>query len=378
MSLVASPATSGKVAPLRPSPRLSDLLMRVGAAERPAAARHVLRAAYRKLVGVAPPSLPAEDLRGLAAALLAALPTAPLDTIGDALVASWEALTKASPAIQVDNLLRATLAADMPSAERLVLRTLAGHADENGRCYPSIPTLADECGMSEGTARKAVHALADRGWLTIGKGAPRADGGATSNIYDLTPRSGRWWTVAERAAGHRGKLNPKARTPVSPGETGVVSPGGTRPLSPGETSPVPRGDTGPVSRGGTQSSQGSAHPERPSGAPMGSERPPSPPPGGDSLSVERGEEEKPPESTERPKPKETLWRWEIPARHLEAIASMGADVDKVVAHVFPDGMPMVTSQSAPIVSQSWQLAAIAVAEDPRFRLDVGPLANAAE
>ncbi|MBQ4428106.1 MAG: helix-turn-helix domain-containing protein [Oscillospiraceae bacterium] len=40
-------------------------------------------------------------------------------------------------------------------------------AGNRGRCYPSMKTIAGVCKCSENTARKAVHALADKKFIRI-------------------------------------------------------------------------------------------------------------------------------------------------------------------------------------------------------------------
>lgn len=64
--------------------------------------------------------------------------------------------------------------------ERLVMLCLARHADKNGRCYPSIPLIARECGISESTARRAIKGLKAKRWLSV----VRKDGEA--NTYTCT------------------------------------------------------------------------------------------------------------------------------------------------------------------------------------------------
>lgn len=82
----------------------------------------------------------------------------------------------------------------MPANERLVLRTLAGRADDADRCHPSIRALANDCGVSEPTARAALRALVANNWLVVSD-ANRCgpDGERAANEYTLTPETGKWW-----------------------------------------------------------------------------------------------------------------------------------------------------------------------------------------
>ena len=49
----------------------------------------------------------------------------------------------------------------------LVLLALADHADDHGRCWPSISRLARKARMSERTVQRAVRSMQSDGWLTI-------------------------------------------------------------------------------------------------------------------------------------------------------------------------------------------------------------------
>lgn len=55
----------------------------------------------------------------------------------------------------------------VPSPERLTLLALADRADEEGRCWPSVPTLAKKCRLGESTVRRHLTALADMGVLRV-------------------------------------------------------------------------------------------------------------------------------------------------------------------------------------------------------------------
>ena len=63
--------------------------------------------------------------------------------------------------------------------ERLIMLAIADHADDTGRCYPSISRLAQRTGLSERAVRGNVRALENQGYLTIHIGA----GQGGSNVY---------------------------------------------------------------------------------------------------------------------------------------------------------------------------------------------------
>lgn len=67
-------------------------------------------------------------------------------------------------------------------AERLVLLSLANHADGDGRCWPSMQTVIKETRLNDQTVKRAVHDLHAAGHLTrVQNGAP----GGHTNLYVL-------------------------------------------------------------------------------------------------------------------------------------------------------------------------------------------------
>ena len=55
----------------------------------------------------------------------------------------------------------------VPAPERFTLLALADRADEDGQCWPSIPTLAKKCRTGESTIRRHLKALKKLGVITI-------------------------------------------------------------------------------------------------------------------------------------------------------------------------------------------------------------------
>jgi len=68
---------------------------------------------------------------------------------------------------------RAIPANTLPLADRMVLLILASHADGTGTCYPGVPLLAEECGMSERGVQKALARLRATGWIVHRGRGPR-------------------------------------------------------------------------------------------------------------------------------------------------------------------------------------------------------------
>ena len=94
--------------------------------------------------------------------------------------------TSTPPAIGFFGAIRAIrAAARLTSTERLVLLVIASHADNRtGEAWPSIPTLAAECGFTTRTIERTIAALAAAGWLARDSAASRWG----TNVYRVTPR----------------------------------------------------------------------------------------------------------------------------------------------------------------------------------------------
>ena len=65
---------------------------------------------------------------------------------------------------------------------KLVMMALAKHADENGKSWPKVQTLAKFCGISSRTVQRQIKEFERAGLLTIQK-EYRDDGGQTTNRY---------------------------------------------------------------------------------------------------------------------------------------------------------------------------------------------------
>lgn len=67
--------------------------------------------------------------------------------------------------------------------ERLIMLSLADHADDAGRCYPSIARLRQRTGLSERAIQSNIRSLQAAGYITIIPGA----GQGGSNVYIVRP-----------------------------------------------------------------------------------------------------------------------------------------------------------------------------------------------
>lgn len=73
----------------------------------------------------------------------------------------------------------------LPPGQKLVLIRLADRADDNGECWPSQKSIAEDTGQNERTVRRIVKQLESRGLLTRYWGQYREDGSRGSDHYKL-------------------------------------------------------------------------------------------------------------------------------------------------------------------------------------------------
>lgn len=121
--------------------------------------------------------------------------------------------------------------------ERLVMLALADHADDDGRCYPSIARLRQRTGLSERAVQTNIRKLVDQGYIRIipggGKGNP--------NLYFVSANPA--------ADAPRTKCTPAADAPQTPQEM--------RP-NPAADAPEPSRTTIEPSRGGEEGARATA------------------------------------------------------------------------------------------------------------------------
>ncbi|MBD9528998.1 helix-turn-helix domain-containing protein [Paracoccus sp. PAR01] len=91
--------------------------------------------------------------------------------------------------------------------ERLIMLSLADHADDNGRCYPSIERLCRRTGLKERAVQSNIKKLVQHGYLTLFPGGGRGN----ANLYIVHPNP------AADAGIYGGK--PRTINPVSDDET---------------------------------------------------------------------------------------------------------------------------------------------------------------
>ena len=115
--------------------------------------------------------------------------------------------------------------------ERLIMLSLADHADDEGRCYPSIDRLSRRTGLSERAVQTNIGKLRDQGYIKV---VLRGCKGR-SNLYFISPNP---------AAG-AGYDAPKPRSRCTPQE---MHPAADAPQTPQQVRPNPAADAPEPSR----------------------------------------------------------------------------------------------------------------------------------
>ena len=72
---------------------------------------------------------------------------------------------------------------------KLILMALADAADDHGTCWPSVPTVAAKCSVSDRTVQRGMQMLIASG-LMISDQRYRKDGSCSSNKYRLLLEGG--------------------------------------------------------------------------------------------------------------------------------------------------------------------------------------------
>lgn len=73
---------------------------------------------------------------------------------------------------------------DLPHRAIAVYMYLHDRADKEGKCWPAIPTIARDLGMSRSTIKRALDDLIKAGYLKK-EFRYRENGSHTSNLYTL-------------------------------------------------------------------------------------------------------------------------------------------------------------------------------------------------
>ncbi len=87
-------------------------------------------------------------------------------------------------------ILNRVYAANLPSRAKTVMFYLINRANKELTCFPAVPTIARETGMSERTVQRSLKELSEVGFVAK---TPRYrdNGGQSSNLYKLNVDAGR-------------------------------------------------------------------------------------------------------------------------------------------------------------------------------------------
>ena len=82
--------------------------------------------------------------------------------------------------------IKGVFGSDLKPRARLVLQCLIYHANKDGFCFPSVKTIAAECGYGLSTVKRALNDLCEAGYIEkTARFDGRKNGGQTSNLYAL-------------------------------------------------------------------------------------------------------------------------------------------------------------------------------------------------
>ena len=82
----------------------------------------------------------------------------------------------------------AIYAAELPHRDVAVYMYLKHRANTEGRCWPSVRTIAKDLNLSRATVQRALRELQQGGWI-MAEPRWRENGSCTSNSYRLLLRS---------------------------------------------------------------------------------------------------------------------------------------------------------------------------------------------
>lgn len=82
--------------------------------------------------------------------------------------------------------MKSAFCSDLKPRARLVLQCLILHCNQDNQCFPSIKTIAAECGYGVSTIKRALNELLEAGYIEKqARYDERKKGGQTSNLYIL-------------------------------------------------------------------------------------------------------------------------------------------------------------------------------------------------
>ncbi len=129
-------------------------------------------------------------------------------------------------------LMSAAFKAPIKATPKLVLLALCDCANDQGECYPSVPTLMEKCSSGERTVQDAMSYLTSAGYMT------RDFRKGRSTLYQITdPRT--WRTPADSAPPQQPHPTPAAAAPLPPQQP-HPTPAAAAPITVNEPSVEPK------------------------------------------------------------------------------------------------------------------------------------------
>ncbi|KOF57912.1 transcriptional regulator [Clostridium sp. DMHC 10] len=77
---------------------------------------------------------------------------------------------------------------NLPSRAKQIMFYLINRANAEGTCFPSVKTIASDCGVSERTIQRNMNILVEQGFI-LKEERYRDNGGQSSNLYRLQMES---------------------------------------------------------------------------------------------------------------------------------------------------------------------------------------------
>jgi hypothetical protein len=133
---------------------------------------------------------------------------------------------------------------DLPGNKKCLLMMMANYADENGFCYPSVSTLAQDAGVSERSVQNYLAEFAEKGIIEVHTRKTES-GSTTSNLYRLMLHKAPQIVRARKARNNRGANT--APYPANDDKVGCNGCGeGVQPFPDGGATVAPKPITEPI------------------------------------------------------------------------------------------------------------------------------------
>ena len=146
--------------------------------------------------------------------------------------------------MSIEHLTGAIHAPLRPHARKLVLIALSNYSDQDGRCWPSVQSIADIAQLDRRSVQRHLHELEEAGWVR--REPSYQDGRQRCNVYRLQIEAIRGATAQpsrgdSTTAPGRHDCHPGGDTRDAPGGDSTTAPGGDTRDTPGTPIGTPIG-----------------------------------------------------------------------------------------------------------------------------------------